>query len=421
MIKFNRKIIFIIIGVVIIGLIVSQVVLKNGKPKFSLVEVTKGDILQTVSETGTVKIGEEIGLSFKNSGKIEKIYVKVGDKVFMGQNLAKVETASLGIQYEEAKANFSMAEAKLDKLIAGSSVEEIQLAETVLANSCKDAISYLNYANIKANDASLFINLIQRSYFINADTEGLKVRENKEKIEQAKNQIKSLLNDVQQNASNYEIIDRNIAIAKNNVETIIDSLMIIRDIFDSPIYRNAISSADKTSLDTQISNNNTSRTQLSSGEGAIQKAKDELTIEKASPRQEDINLYKAQVEQAQAEVDILENQIADSTLKSPTNGTIKAVNKKIGEIAQSTSQDAVISLLPDEPFEIEVNIYEEDIVKIEIGDSVEISLIAFPDQKFSGKVISIDPAEKLINEVVYYKVKVGFDGTARWCETGHDR
>ena len=54
-------------------------------------------------------------------------------------------------------------------------------------------------------------------------------------------------------------------------------------------------------------------------------------------------------------------------------------------------------------FEIEVNIYEEDVVKINPGNPVDISLIAFPGQVFKGQVISIDPSEKLIEGVVYYK------------------
>lgn len=405
--EFNRKIIFIIIAVVLIGFLVWQGFIKKEKPKFSLFEVTRGNISQEVSETGTVKVGEEIGLGFKNAGRLEKIYVKVGDKVGPWQSLAKIETVQLQIQFQEAKSNLEVAEAKLAKLLAGSSNEEIKLAETVLANAYQDVLDSLNYAYIKSNDTFLVVSSIQRNYFSKSDTEGLAVKENKEKIESAKDQIKSLLDQIKNN-SEYEKIDKAILIVKNNLSTIQNSLIIIRDVTDDAIYRNIVSSTDKTSLDTKISDINTSQSNLSSDAGAIAKAKDELSIKKAPPRQEDVDLYQAQVAQAEAEVDLLKEQISDSTLKSPLAGTITKVDKRIGETIQPALVDSVISLLPVNPFQIKVDIYEEDIVKVKVGDSVDIKLTAFPNQIFFGKVILIDPAEKLIEGIVYYEVKIDF-------------
>ncbi|KKK87420.1 hypothetical protein LCGC14_2753440 [marine sediment metagenome] len=44
-----------------------------------------------------------------------------------------------------------------------------------------------------------------------------------------------------------------------------------------------------------------------------------------------------------------------------------------------------------------------------IGNPVNIILVAFPEQTLTGKVISIDPAEKIIDGVVYYEVSVSLD------------
>jgi multidrug efflux pump subunit AcrA (membrane-fusion protein) len=44
-----------------------------------------------------------------------------------------------------------------------------------------------------------------------------------------------------------------------------------------------------------------------------------------------------------------------------------------------------------------------------IGNPVDISLVAFPDKVFTGKVRMIDPAQKLVNEVVYYEATIDFD------------
>jgi len=104
----------------------------------------------------------------------------------------------------------------------------------------------------------------------------------------------------------------------------------------------------------------------------------------------------------------LENQIQEATLTTPISGQIKKIHKEVGEQVQPTSSDIVISLIPTAPFQIKADIYEEDIIKIKVGNLVDISLVVFPDQLFKGKVISIEPAEKLIEGVVYYEVAVGF-------------
>ena len=78
-------------------------------------------------------------------------------------------------------------------------------------------------------------------------------------------------------------------------------------------------------------------------------------------------------------------------------------------------------MLPQSPFQVAVDIYEEDIVKVKIGNPVDIKLTAFPDKIFKGKVIAIDPAEKIIEGVVYYEVTIDFEEAAAGIKTRHDR
>jgi len=63
--------------------------------------------------------------------------------------------------------------------------------------------------------------------------------------------------------------------------------------------------------------------------------------------------------------------------------------------------------LGENNFEIEVDISEADIAKIRKDNPAEITLDAFGDEvKFPGQVYSIEPAETIIQDVIYYKVKV---------------
>ena len=196
-----------------------------------------------------------------------------------------------------------------------------------------------------------------------------------------------------------------------------DSLEAVRDVAEDATYRDIISSSDKTSLDTQKSNINTAITNIVNSQQAISTVKvdNEKSINDAKAEVSAIEtqlqgsqegLHQAQINQAQAKISLLENQIQEASLKSPIEGKIIKVDRKAGETVQLN--ESIVSLLSADPFQIKVDIYEEDIVDVKIGNLVKINLVAFPDQPLIGKVISVDPAEKLINGIVYYEVTIDF-------------
>lgn len=144
---------------------------------------------------------------------------------------------------------------------------------------------------------------------------------------------------------------------------------------------------------------------------AWEAAKAGLAKIKASARREDFALKQAEVSQAQAAYNSINNQIEDSVIKAPIDGTITKVNYEIGE--QPTAEKAVISMLGVNNFEIESLISESDIAKVNVDDEVKITLDAFGDDiKFPGKVYFIEPAETEIQDVIYYKVKIEFSSGA---------
>ena len=451
----NKKIILIIIVITIgAGFGIYQGFIKEEKPTLALEKVFKGQIFQEVSETGTVKAAEEISLSFQRPGRIEKIYVKVGEEVRVNQKLAKLETGQLEIQLAEAQASLELAQAKLNQLLAGTSEEEIKLAETAVSNAevalnnakqnledikadaasdldqaYEDALTTLDNAYLKLSNAFNTVSTIQRTYFSGTDQEGLQVKTEKDKIKNALNSIKPYIEAAK--IGSQEDIDIALREMKGALDITAGALKVIRDATETPVYRNLVSSSDKTSLDTQRANINTALTNIvnsqqtiastkltneininiaqakvDSAQGDLQSKKDTLAIKRAGARQVDIDLYNAQIRQAQAKVDLLKKQIEESILKSPIEGVVTQINKKVGETAQIT--DFVISVISSDDFQIEVDIYEEDIVKVKIGNPVDIALVALPDKIFKGKVVSIDPAEKLIEGVVYYEVIIGF-------------
>lgn len=450
----KKIIVFLIIIFIIIALIY-QSYFKKEKLDFTLAEVMKGNVLQEVLETGQVKKEEKINLSFKSAGIIEKTYVEVGEEVKERDILAKLENTQLKIQLQEAEANLELNQAQLNKLLRGASSEEIQITQTSVDNArislatakqkledikkqgeenlkaaYEDALNVLDDSYLKISNTFNTADLIQRTYFINTDQQGFRVRENKDRIENALNLIKPYL-DTAKATQKYEDIDITLSKMKGDLEIVSDALKIIRDTCEDQAYKNTVSSTHKSSLDTErgyintaltnvvnsqqtisstkttnIININTYQGKIDLAEGELKAAEDNLAKIIAPPRQEDIDLYQAKVKQAAAKVRLLEKQIEDTILRNPIDGQVVKINKSIGEIVQSTLQDAVIILLPSSPFKIEVDIYEEDVAKIKIGNSVDVLLVAFPEEYLEGKVTFIDPAEKIIEGVVYYEISI---------------
>jgi len=99
------------------------------KSQYVTEKIKRGDLVQTVSETGAVKSENEINLSFSAAGKIEKIPVSVGDNVAKGDTLVELEHDKLMIKKREAEASVAMAGEELNKLLAGAEDKDIKVAK----------------------------------------------------------------------------------------------------------------------------------------------------------------------------------------------------------------------------------------------------------------------------------------------------
>jgi len=432
--------------------------LKPPVPTYNIAKVAVGNILQEISETGSINKGEAISLNFKIAGTIQKIDAAVGQKVVIGEALGELDVSDLQLRLAEAKANADLASIKLNRLQNGASTQDLKIAQSrvdgakvfaqnavqnladarmtaadKIANVYEDALDVLSEVYTKTYNAQNFASLLQRAYFAPQGEDGIKVYEKTQIIKSKTDDIKSNL-DSAASSKNSIVIEGALNSVSADLNEIAISLGDIRQICEKVQWRDVVSETDKTSLDghrdsirtaialitssdqaltSQLVANdysvNTAKAGLLVANSQLQSAQDEYDSVAAAPRSEDVALLKTQVTQSKTEYDLLQNEVDNAVLKSPVDGEVIAVNKRIGEITQPVAADPVMVVLPTDPFEVDVDIYEEDVVKLKIGDPVQISLTAFPDKSFSGKVTFIDPSEKLVNGVVYYPTKISFD------------
>ena len=79
--------------------------------RYGKIQPAGGSLVQTFS--GTAQSSKEAQLSFKVSGTISNLAVKVGDVVSNGQVIATLDAADYNVSYEQAKANLKSAETQI--------------------------------------------------------------------------------------------------------------------------------------------------------------------------------------------------------------------------------------------------------------------------------------------------------------------
>lgn len=116
-----------------------------------------------------------------------------------------------------------------------------------------------------------------------------------------------------------------------------------------------------------------------------QKRVELLEQQKVQTQSELENKYRRAVSQVTAE----QTHLDDFTLRSSMDGIVYTVNKKEGELISSQERFAEIGT--SDNFVIEMDIDEEDVIKIKIGDSVAVTLNAFANEVFMARVSKVYP------------------------------
>ena len=123
---------------------------------------------------------------------------------------------------------------------------------------------------------------------------------------------------------------------------------------------------------------------------------------------------KASVKQAEASLADAEEQLEKTAIYSPINGRITALNVELSErvLGSSFSQGTHLMTVADlSKIEARVEVDENDVVLISIGDTTDVEIDAFGDKKFIGLVSQIGNSAKTTgagsqDEVVNFEVRI---------------
>jgi RND family efflux transporter MFP subunit len=129
---------------------------------------------------------------------------------------------------------------------------------------------------------------------------------------------------------------------------------------------------------------------------------------------------KARLEQQRADVTVADRQVAawkqqmeDTVIRAPFSGIVTSKNAQPGEMISPVSagggftRTGICTIVDMQSLEVEIDVSESYINRVEPGQPVEATLDAYPDYKIPCKVIAIIPTADRQKSTV--KVRVGFD------------
>ena len=124
-------------------------------------------------------------------------------------------------------------------------------------------------------------------------------------------------------------------------------------------------------------------------------------------------ISRSQLDQARASLLVSQDALDKARLVSPQNGIVTKINKEAGEMAMGGmfSLDVLMIIADLSRMEVIVDVNENDVVSISIGDTSEIEIDAYLDTVFYGVVSEIAHMAETSNfgsqeQVTNFKVKV---------------
>src|SRR6266566_1036050 len=134
------------------------------------------------------------------------------------------------------------------------------------------------------------------------------------------------------------------------------------------------------------------------------------------------NTYESslhEIERAQAGSSQARDQLSKTTIYSPIDGTVTILNSKLGERIVATGQFAgteVMRVADLGHMEARVDVNENDVVNVKLGDKAEVKIDAYGDRKFHGAIYQIANTGKTTGagtqeEVTNFEVKIRIEDT----------
>jgi multidrug resistance efflux pump len=310
-----------------------------------------GDGSGTLRLPGVVEI-QEVRLGSKIGGRVAEVFVHEGDMVKTGETLVRLDIPELRAQHEQLLARLQEAESSLEKANNGPRPQE------------KDA----SRATLDSAQAHL---------------KRLKAGSRVEEIRQARSDLETALAD---NRLAREDFDR--------AQRMYQTAAMPRSDFDrakAALERNqGKTSALKAHL--EMLEAGTRVEEIEEAEAELRKADANLRLQLAGTRSEDLAAAQAQVMEAKGKLHEVEANLLEAEVKAPEPAVVEVLSVRPGDLV--AANQPIIRVLRTSDLWVKVYVPETELSKVNLHQTVTLTVDGRPGQRFEGTVQQINSASE---------------------------
>jgi HlyD family secretion protein len=413
-------------------------------PEMKTAQVERGDVVSSVTASGTIEALTTVDVKSNVGGRVDVLAVDVGDRVKKGQLIARIDPTDTNTQFAQAQADYQADEARLNQAQINLQLQQEQTQAAItqaeqqfasarakelqarLQMKTQPALSQAAIRQAQANRqaAQDELNQLQVATIPQAKAEAeagyQKALADRENARKDYDRQTALLAKGYVAASVVDSAKQVLA----NAEASLSMAQAKRDTVDQE-YAAAVQSARakvdqaRAALDTARSGqmeDDVKTQDWRAAQAAVEQAEAALQLARDNARQNDvkakeITAARSQSVRSRAALTQARTQLGYTTILAPRDGVVLQKYIEQGTIIASGRSSVVqgtdiVQLGDISRLFITCKVDETDIASVAEGQSVDISVDAYPNELFEGKVVRIDPQATVDQNVTTIPVKV---------------
>jgi len=359
------------------------------------VEVTRGDVQQTVTAPGQLIGIRQVTLALDVSGKLAEVYVRPGEPVQAGAVLARLDPGPLEERVTAAQADLEIAQARLAQCQAGPTAAETAAAQLALSQAEAD-LNRLRAGPTAAEVAAAEADMAAAQ----KDLTYLQARPDPEGVAQAQAELERAQVALQQAQAAYDQVkdwpDVGLSPQARGLQEATIAYQAAQAAFaaaNRPATPAELKAAQARLTATQAAlarlREGPSDDEVRLAEMRKAKAEADLAQLSAGPLAADLKQAQAAVQSTELALKQAQGDLIAATLVAPFDGVVLAVNAQAG--ASVTAGAGLIVLTDPAALEVETSVIEEDLPLVQVGQEVELFFDARSDAEVQGRVARIVP------------------------------
>ncbi len=420
-------------------------------PEIKTTTVERGNIDVTIDATGTIEPLNIVEVSSKASGKILEITVEEGDYVEQDAVIARIETTYVAADLEQAEADFSASQARLDQskinieLQKEQSAIQIQQAREKLAESKKQLEQLTEQIQIEKTTNQRQLEDAQNSHEMaklryDLLTSKTVREEEKKRAEASVAQAKANFDLAKKEYERKQKLFEEKYISKSDLDSAATQRDSAKAQYDSAKEQAKLVVQPASEAELKLSAAEIKKAAFAIGaakeqiekekyrdmeieiqQHRVTQAEDALDLAIANKKQielkeKDLESSNAQLMRSASALQLAKESYDDTVIRAPISGTILEKKVEEGQVIVSSfgggsrggsvsSEGQVLATMADlEKVYVATEVDETDIGKVKVGQSVTITVEAYPDQPLQGRVLRIAPQGQVVQNVTTFKV-----------------